>query len=67
MGHILRHAMHRTEIRMTELTTEEFRGPPPDIQPRSDVESETVQPNFSKVKVCFYAYHQIVFFIEIDR
>ena len=36
---------------MTELTTEELLGPPPDIAPKSDVESETVAPNFSKVKV----------------
>ena len=39
---------------MTELTTEELLGPPPDIAPKSDVESETVAPNFSKVKVGYH-------------
>ena len=51
LGHYLRHASTRTESLMTELTTEELLGPPPDIAPKSDVESETVAPNFSKVKV----------------
>ena len=56
LGHYLRHASTRTESLMTELTTEEFLGPPPDIAPKSDVESETVAPNFSKVKVSYLKY-----------
>ena len=45
---------------MTELTTEEFLGPPPDIAPKSDVESETVAPNFSKVKVSYLKIFRIL-------
>ena len=51
MAHYLRHATSRTEQLIEEYKGDELISQPPDISPRADTESETVQPNFSKVKV----------------
>ena len=51
LAHYLRHATSRTEQLIEDYQGEELISQPPDISPRADTESETVQPNFSKVKV----------------